>query len=62
MTLALAQNTGGALRKILKTKLKRGLKSLVKDCLPPLTAIFGHVRVFRDGKNVFGLWGTNETL
>ena len=40
MTLALAQNTGGALRKILKTKLKRDLKSLVKDCLPPFDSSF----------------------
>jgi hypothetical protein len=50
MTLALTKNTGGALRKILKAKLKRGLKSLVKDRLPPLTAVFGHVPVFLEGK------------
>ena len=53
MTLALAKNTGGALRKILKTKLKRDLKSLVKDCLPPLTAVLGHVRVLPEGKTTF---------
>jgi hypothetical protein len=57
MTLALTQNTGGALRKILKTKLKRGLKSLVKDCLPafdsgfwPCSGLCGAIKTFERGE------------
>jgi len=34
-----------ALRKNLKTKLKRGLKSLVNDSLSPLTPVFRRVRL-----------------
>jgi hypothetical protein len=62
MTLALAQNTGGALRKILKTKLKGGLKSLVKDWFTPFDSDFCPCSGVPRGEYTLKREGADETL